>query len=141
MKYSKFHFINLSNNDKGLVTRVVFIDFCKAFDTVNINILLLKLTRYEISGSEKKWFESYLTGCTLSVSVDGQLSDPLPVTIGVPQGSILGSLLFRLYLNDLHSVTESCSISLFADDTEMDNAKTLKNLMTYKSKLMMIYLV
>ncbi len=61
----------------------MFIDLRKAFDTVDSNILLLKLTRYGISGSEKKWFESYLTGHTQSVSVDGQLSDPLPVTIGV----------------------------------------------------------
>ncbi len=74
----------LSNIDKGLVTGVVFIDICKAFDTVNINILLLKLTRYGINGSERKWVESYLTGHTQSVSVDGQLSDLLPVTIGVP---------------------------------------------------------
>ncbi len=113
----------LSNINKGSVTGVVFIDLCKAFDTVNSNILLLKLTRYEISSSERKWFESYLTDRTQSVSVDGQLSDSLPVTIGVPQGSILGPLLFLLYLNDLPSVTESCSVSLFADDTEMDDAK------------------
>ncbi len=113
----------LSNIDKGLATWVVFIDLCKGFDIVDINILLLKLTRYGISGSKRKWFKSYLTGHTQSVSVDGQLSDPLPVTIGVPQGSILGPLLFLLFLNDLPSVTESCSVSLFADDTEMDNAK------------------
>ncbi len=83
----------------------------------------MKLTRFGISGSEWKWFENYLTGRTQSVNVDGQLSDPFPVTIGVPQGSILGPLLFLLYLNDLPSVTECCSVSLFADDTEMDNAK------------------
>ncbi len=83
----------------------------------------MKLTRYGISGSERKWFESYLTGHTQYVSVDGQLSDPLPVTIGVPQGSIRGPLLFPLYLKDLPSLIESCYISLFADDTEMDNAK------------------
>ncbi len=64
-----------------------------------------------------------MTDRTQSVSVDGQLSDPLPVTIGVPQGSILGLLLFLLYLNDPPSVTESFSVSLFADDAEMDNAK------------------
>ncbi len=72
----------------------MFIDLHKAFDTVDITILLLKLTRYGISGSEKNWFESYLTGRTQSVSVDGQLSDPLPVTIGVHEGSILGPLLY-----------------------------------------------
>ncbi len=71
--------------------------------------------------SLKAPYESYRTGPTQSVSVDGQLSDPLPVTIGVPQGSILGPLLFLLYLNDLPSVTESCSVSLFDDDTVMDN--------------------
>ncbi len=84
----------LSNIDKGLVTGVVFIDLRKAFDTVDINILFLKLTRYGISGSERKWFESYLTDRTQSVSVDGQSSDPLTVTIGVLQGPILGPLLF-----------------------------------------------
>ncbi len=77
----------------------------------------------EISGSEKKCIERYLTGCTQSVSVNRQLSDPFPVTIGVPPESILGPLLFLFYLNDLPSVTENWSVSLFADDTEMDNAK------------------
>ncbi len=75
----------------------------------------MKLTRYGISGSERKWFESYLTGHTQYVSVDGQLSDPLTVTIGVPQGSIRGPLLFPLYLKDLPSLIESCYISLFAE--------------------------
>ncbi len=102
----------------------------------------MKLIRYGISGSERKWFESYLTGHTQSFSVDGQLSDALPVTIGVPHGSTLCPLLFRLYLNDLPILTETCTVSLFADDTDMDNAKeNLTNLMSCKSQLIMIYLV
>ncbi len=83
----------------------------------------MSLTSYGITGSERKWFESYLTGHTQSVRVDDQLSDPPPVTIGVPRESILGPLLFLLYLNDLPSVTQSCTVRLFVDDTHMDNAK------------------
>ncbi len=70
---------------------------------------------------EHKWFKRYLAGRSHSVSVDGHFSDPLPpVSIGVPQGSILGPLLFCLFLNDLPTVTESCETN--ADDTEIDFA-------------------
>ena len=65
---------------------------------------------------------SYLTGVSQSVSVDGHLSDPLPVNIGVPQGSILGPLLFLLFLNYLFTITESCDINMLVDDTEIDSA-------------------
>ncbi len=71
---------------------------------------------------EHKWFKSYLSGRSHSVSVDGHLSDPLPVSIGVPQGSILVPLLFLLFLNDLPTVTESCETNMYADDTEIDSA-------------------
>ncbi len=82
------------NIDKSLVTGVVFIDLRTAFDTVDVNILLTKLPSIGIKGMEHKWFKSYLSGRSQSVSVDGHLSDPLPVRIGVPQGLILGPLLF-----------------------------------------------
>jgi hypothetical protein len=75
----------LRNIDHGLVTGVVFIDLRKAFDTVDINILLSKLSMFGISGIELQWFQSYLTGRSQSVMVDGHISDPLPVSIGVPQ--------------------------------------------------------
>lgn len=112
----------LQNIDKGLVTGVVFIDLRKAFDTVDIDILLAKLPSFGISGIELEWFKSYLTGRSQTVVVDGSLSEPLPVNIGVPQGSILGPLLFLLFLNDLPTVAESCDTNMFADDTEIDSA-------------------
>ncbi len=87
---SLFHVIDrwLMNIDKGLVTGVVFIDIRKTFDTVDVNILLTKLPSFDITGMEHKWFKSYLSGRSQSVSVDGHLSDPQPVSIGVPQSSI-----------------------------------------------------
>ncbi len=63
---------------------------------------------------------SYLSGRSQSVSLDGHLSDPLPVSIGVTQGTILGPLLFLLLLSDLPTVTESCETNMYADDTEID---------------------
>ncbi len=70
---------------------------------------------------EHKWFKSYLSGRSQSISVDGHLSDPLPVSIGVHQGSILGTLVFLLFLNDLPTVIESCETNMSADDTEIDS--------------------
>ncbi len=76
-------------NIAWLNNSVVFTDLHKAFDTVYINILLSKLSLFGISGVELQWFSSYLTGRSQSVIFDGHLSNPLPVTIGVPQGSII----------------------------------------------------
>ena len=89
---------------------------------MNTDILLAKLKGFGVTGIEHRWVWSYHTGTSQSVSVDGHLSDPLPVNIGVPQGSILGPLLFLLFLNDLPTVSESCDINMFADDTEIDSA-------------------
>ena len=103
----------LKHIDKGFVTGVFFIDFRKAFDTVATDILLAKLKGSGVTGIEHRWFWSYLTGRSQSVSMDGHLSDPLSVNTGVPQGSILGPLLFLLVTNDLLTVTESCDIYMF----------------------------
>ena len=89
----------------------------KAFDTVNHRILLQKLNAYGIRGNMLKWFESYLTGKSQCVVYDGIKSDIYNVTCGVPQGSILGPLLFILNMNDNCNVSELLFTILYADDT------------------------
>ena len=89
----------------------------KAFDTVNHQILLQKLNAYGIRGNMLKWFESYLTNKSQYVVYDGIKSDIYNVTCGVPQGSILGPLLFILNMNDICNVSELLFTILYADDT------------------------
>ncbi len=84
------------------------------------DVLLQKLETFGVKGMVKSWFKSYLTD--RSQVLDGEVSQPLPVDIGVPQGSILGPLLFSLYINDLPDVTTKCDANMYADDTEIDYA-------------------
>ena len=79
----------------------ILLDFAKAFDTVDHEILLRKLDYYGIRGTALNWFKSYLCNRSQCVSIDGQLSDELNITHGVPQGSVLGPLLFLLDSNDI----------------------------------------
>ena len=97
---------------------VIYMDFKKAFDSVPHRELLHKLRSVGILGSLWKWFESYLTSRFQCVAINGSLSDLLPVVSGVPQGSILGPLLFIIYINDLPSMVHYSSVLLFADDTK-----------------------
>ncbi len=78
--------------------------------------------RIVLSVVELQWFRSYLTDRSQSVIFDGHLSDPLPVNIGVPQGSILDPLLFLLYLNDIHKIAHNWSVNMCADDNEMEDS-------------------
>lgn len=99
---------------------VIYLDLSKAFDKVPHNLLLLKLKRHGINGSLLSWFGSYLTDRQQRVALDGTFSDWLPVTSGVPQGSILGPLLFILYANDVPNYIQyNSKIALFADDSKL----------------------
>ena len=94
----------------------LYLDFSKAFDRVPHHLLLQKMKVYGFNGSLLKWFTSYLSGRKQRVSISGSLSELLPVTSSVPQGSILGPLLFLLYINDLPLCTRFSKVALFADD-------------------------
>ena len=97
----------------------VFLDFQKAFDTVNHNILLKKLHHYGIRGITNDWFKSYLNNRTQQTKVNDSISEKIEVTYGVPQDSILGTLLFLVYINDLHDVVTHSLIHHFAEDTNI----------------------
>ena len=97
----------------------VFFYLQKAFDTVDHSILLIKLCHYGIRRLINKWFELYLAKCKQFVSVNGFASSTSSITCRVPQGSVLGPLLFLLYINDLHVAVKHCKVHHFADDTNL----------------------
>ena len=102
----------------------IFIDLQKAFDTVNHSILISKMHHYGIRGIANDWFKSYLSGRTQFVSVQGFDSEIENVKHGVPQGSVLGPLLFLIYINDLHACINYSKVYHFADDTNLLNTSS-----------------
>ena len=126
------HEIFTAINNK-YISLATFIDFSKAFDTVNHTILLEKMKIYRIKNENFQWIQNYLTNRQQSTIVNGIASDKMDITCGVPQGSILGPLLFLIYINDLSCIATNTSMYLYADDTVLltndDNIDDCKNSM------------
>ena len=103
--------------DKGKYVGALFLDLSKAFDTISHESLLENLPAYGVKDTELCWFQDYLFNRQQFVVYDKETSDPRAVTCGVPQGSILGPLLFLLFFNDFPDCLTTCSTIMFADDT------------------------
>ena len=136
-KYSTTHaLINITEMirealDHGKFACGIFVDFQKAFDTVNHKILIKKLAHYGIRGSLNDWFMSYLSNREQFVSILGNESKKHAMQHGVPQGSVLGPLLFLIYINDLHQSIKHSHVFHFADDTNLLNInKSLHDIQT-----------
>ena len=107
----------------GQEVDAIYLDLSKAFDKVPHNLLLTKIEMCGISDPLLSWFKSYLTGRQQRVVIDGSFSEWLPVTSGVPQGSILGPIMFLVYINDAPDyICPSSTIALFADDSKLSRA-------------------
>ena len=106
------------NASRGKQTDLILLDFSKAFDKVNHSKLIWKLHQYGIRSNVLRWVHAFLSNRSQSVVVGGEESDSVPVCSGVPQGSVLGPILFLIYINDLPDTITS-TVRLFADDTAL----------------------
>ena len=109
----------LSLLEKGLNVDTVYLDFAKAFDKVDHSLVLKKLSLLGVRGKILQWIKSFLTSRTQRVMVNGYLSEPAPVISGVPQGSVIGPLLFLILIGDIDQDIATSFVSSFADDTRL----------------------
>ena len=114
----------LTNLNEGNEVDVIYLDYSKAFDKVDHNILLAKMKRYGITGKVYTWIESFLTGRQQAVVVDGEKSSFNDVKSGVPQGTVLGPVFFILYVIDMVLTMKNSKALTFADDTKLMKAIT-----------------
>ena len=105
--------------DNNIQADGILLDFSKAFDKVPHKRLALKLDHYGVCGNTLSWIKSFLADRTQKVVLNGKQSETIPVTSGVPQGTVLGSLLFLIYINDLPDSVRHSTTRLFADDCLM----------------------
>ena len=121
----------LSALSKKQISLLLLIDFSKAFDTVDHTILLHKLKHYGVRGVAHDWLKSYLSNRTQYVCINNKFSDSQKLDYGVPQGSILGPLLFIVYINDIPNISHIAKFVLYADDANIiisgDNIKDIEN--------------
>ena len=107
------------NMDSNKIPTAVYLDFSKAFDTLSFEILLNKLKYYGFTDVHLKLINSYLTGRTQYVTYKDKISEKIDVTMGIPQGSILGPLFFSIYINDIMKANNKFKYIMYADDTTL----------------------
>ena len=122
--------------DKDEVTGLVFVDFRKAFDTIDHKLLLRKLSIYGASVSAVSWIISYLSNRKQFVKLGNQSSELLPIKQGVPHGSILGPVLFLLFVNDMPLNIFKSTVDIYADDTTIPSSASSNEIPKLKEALL-----